>query len=551
MKKRMFVCAFIFTVYLFHFSIPSVVFADAQQVFDDNKELLLRQDVKYVLPDALHIFRKMEIQEVLSPNVIEVILDGPRFLKGIDSGFDNQFIALLTIDDDLRALFRDEQFYNVLKNSDEIGNLVELVEGTPTPTILEKVSGDNQRGMFDEPLPEPFVVVVQDRSDNPLHGIHVTFSVTESNGKLFVKGRPDGEKRRIISTNRAGQASVTLMLGPGLNSVKASVTGISNSHTFTATAIGVSGESSVIISEIMFASNESALPQWIELYNPSTDSVNLKDWELEVRNLQLNGITLNLKDREIEPQGTLLIVSKRGRSSNNFPEAQVYLQDIVLSEEGFYLKLSNEAGELIDKAGNLGTGKRTEGKVIWPLPKSVTNDNRKKRASMIRRYYNGVPKLGTDPCSWISAKNTKLPTGTTVYYGHPDDIGAPGIKSGGALPVQLSGFHAEWTDAGVVIKWTTESEVDNAGFYILRSETKNGEFKVVNPALIQGAGTTGEQNTYMWTDATAKPNVAYYYRIEDVSYAGVREQSATVRMRGFVSARGKFTTSWAGLKRQN
>ena len=125
------------------------------------------------------------------------------------------------------------------------------------------------------------------------------------------------------------------------------------------------------------------------------------------------------------------------------------------------------------------------------------------------------------------------------------------LKWGGEpLPVTLSHFRAEHTNAGVILKWTTESEVDNAGFYIHRSETKEGEFKVVNPTLIQGAGTTSERNEYTWTDTTAKPNVAYYYRIEDISHAGVRKQLATVHMRGLVSASGKLTTRWAALKTQ-
>ncbi len=121
---------------------------------------------------------------------------------------------------------------------------------------------------------------------------------------------------------------------------------------------------------------------------------------------------------------------------------------------------------------------------------------------------------------------------------------------GELLPVNLSHFWAEHSANGVVLKWTTESEVDNAGFYIYRSPTKDGEFKVVNPKMIQGAGTTGERNEYTWTDTTAKPNTVYYYRIEDVSHAGERKQLATVRLRGFVSAKGKLTTSWANLKVQ-
>ncbi len=123
------------------------------------------------------------------------------------------------------------------------------------------------------------------------------------------------------------------------------------------------------------------------------------------------------------------------------------------------------------------------------------------------------------------------------------------LKFGGApLPVTLSNFRAEHTKAGVILKWTTESEVDNAGFYIYRSETEAGEFKVVNPTMVQGAGTTGERNEYTWTDTTAEPNTVYYYRIEEVSHAGERGQLVTVRLRGLISTSGKLTTRWAELK---
>ena len=117
------------------------------------------------------------------------------------------------------------------------------------------------------------------------------------------------------------------------------------------------------------------------------------------------------------------------------------------------------------------------------------------------------------------------------------------------LPVNLSRFRADYTDIGTVLNWTTESELNNAGFYILRSETRNGQFKVINPTLIQGAGTTSDRNTYTWTDTTAKPNTVYYYRIEDISYAGARKQLATVRLKGLMSATGKLPTRWADLKK--
>ena len=118
------------------------------------------------------------------------------------------------------------------------------------------------------------------------------------------------------------------------------------------------------------------------------------------------------------------------------------------------------------------------------------------------------------------------------------------------LPVTLSYFQAQHTDTGVVLNWATESEMNNAGFHIYRSRTKDGEFKAVNPTMIQGAGTTSERNKYTWTDKTAKPNTVYYYRIVDVSYTGEQKQLATIRIRGLVSASGKWTTRWGDLKTQ-
>ncbi|MXV76149.1 hypothetical protein F4Z99_17985 [Candidatus Poribacteria bacterium] len=309
----------------------------------------------------------------------------------------------------------------------------------------------------------------------------------------------------------------------------------------------------ITISEIMVATKGGSLPQWIELYNPSdTHAVSLKGWKLEVVTPRSYATLDTFPEKPIKPQETLLMVSKQGRSSNNLQNEQIYdlsnlphLQNLVLLREEFHMKLSNAAGKLIDEVGNFNP----DDKSTWPLPRSLTEDGA--RATMIRIHDDGVPRLGTDASGWISAINTELLTGTTSYYGHPNDIGAPGIESGGALPVALSRFRAEHTDVGIIIKWVTESELNNAGFNILRSESKNGEFKIVNPRIIQGAGTTSERHHYTWTDTTAKPNVVYYYRIEDISHAGVREQLATVRMKGYVFANGKFTTRWADLKIHN
>ena len=137
------------------------------------------------------------------------------------------------------------------------------------------------------------------------------------------------------------------------------------------------------------------------------------------------------------------------------------------------------------------------------------------------------------------------------FYGHRNDIGTPGFRLGGPLPVSLSSFRPvrnQVTDH-VDITWGTESELNNAGFNILRSESRDGVFKVINlKGVIAGHGTTGEKHVYTYADTTAKPNVVYYYRIEDVSLSGQRTTLATTHLRGNVTAGGKRTTTWGDLK---
>ncbi len=78
------------------------------------------------------------------------------------------------------------------------------------------------------------------------------------------------------------------------------------------------------------------------------------------------------------------------------------------------------------------------------------------------------------------------------------------------------------------LKWTTASEVENFGFDIYRSTSEDGTFERMTLEPLQGAGTIDEPQTYVWEDTTIEPGVDYYYYIESISYAGVRERFSPV-----------------------
>ena len=78
------------------------------------------------------------------------------------------------------------------------------------------------------------------------------------------------------------------------------------------------------------------------------------------------------------------------------------------------------------------------------------------------------------------------------------------------------------------IRWKTASELDNFGFDVYRAESEDGPFERLNPEPIEGAGTTDEPRSYAYVDDTIDPRKTYYYYVESISMAGVREKFTPV-----------------------
>ena len=335
-----------------------------------------------------------------------------------------------------------------------------------------------------------------------------------------------------------------------------------------AAAVAKAGD--LMISEIMVASDNGRLPQWIELSNVSGAAVSLTGWSLEIENDSADAdvvgagdtIEIDLGDVEIGADQVALVVSKESARNSGVGDGDGDLRadriidvqsDVsptnarysLISEMGFMLSLIPPRTGAVrtpgDVVGNLDGG--------WELPASEGD-----RSSLIRREMDNaaMATMGTDAAGWVLASSTGLSGAyRTTYYGDADDVGTPGYDAGGALPVELSAFNAgrDRVTGAVVITWSTQSELNNAGFFIKRSQQTNGKFVIVNPTMIAGAGTTAEKQSYTYTDATADPNIVYYYQIEDVSLDGNRQTLTRAhRLKGHIGAAGKATRTWGELK---
>ncbi|MCK4639941.1 MAG: T9SS type A sorting domain-containing protein [Candidatus Marinimicrobia bacterium] len=98
------------------------------------------------------------------------------------------------------------------------------------------------------------------------------------------------------------------------------------------------------------------------------------------------------------------------------------------------------------------------------------------------------------------------------------------LSSGDAsLPVELSSFTAENWSGGVLLKWITESEIENLGFNIYCSKSSNGQFIMINNQLIPGAGNSSSRHEYEYIDNGLTNGIKYWYKLEDVDYSGNTE----------------------------
>ncbi len=72
----------------------------------------------------------------------------------------------------------------------------------------------------------------------------------------------------------------------------------------------------------------------------------------------------------------------------------------------------------------------------------------------------------------------------------------------------------------VIVEWTTESEVDMAGFNLYRSDSPDGPYVKVNATLIPGASDPLLGGKYAYTDTDVVAGQTYYYKLEDVELDG-------------------------------
>ncbi len=98
-----------------------------------------------------------------------------------------------------------------------------------------------------------------------------------------------------------------------------------------------------------------------------------------------------------------------------------------------------------------------------------------------------------------------------------------GSKDGASLPVVLSNFTAQYLQNTPTIHWSTQSETDNMGWLLYRNSENDFSTSEVISDMIEGHGTTTQQQFYTHEDSIQEPEVGatYYYWLESIDYSGM------------------------------
>jgi len=99
-----------------------------------------------------------------------------------------------------------------------------------------------------------------------------------------------------------------------------------------------------------------------------------------------------------------------------------------------------------------------------------------------------------------------------------------------SLPVTLSAFSATMMEDKVVVQWQTQTEQDNLGWDVYRSDRKDGKYTKINAKIIAGAGTSATSHDYKFVDEEVETDKTYFYYLENIDQNGEQHKSHIIRV---------------------
>ncbi|RMD95860.1 MAG: T9SS C-terminal target domain-containing protein [Calditrichaeota bacterium] len=386
------------------------------------------------------------------------------------------------------------------------------ISGAPATAAI--FDGNNQAGTVKKPLSRPIRVQLRDQFNNPVPNADVTFVVTAGGGS-FAEAQP-------VKTDERGIAQATWILGPnpGENRVWAVIQGVPNSPL-----------------EFIANGFNNNFPEFVPI--ASREINELDHIEFEVKANDADGDAVQYGARQL-PAGS----SFDSLGTHIFSWTTGY-NDAGLHEIIFTATDSKGGVSELLVTIRVNNVNRPPILANWqPAANIVDIPGGQTRTFQISAIDPDGEKVGY--LWYIDGKHVGS---TNSYLFQPFAEGSFELKALAfdavdtvsntwtvITAVKLVSFSATArTGEGVKLRWITSSESGNAGFNVLRSLKRNGQFKPVNKQLIAPNGI----GDYTFVDKSVESGRRYFYLLETVSVNGRSKRYGPIMVQ--VAMPKKFT----------
>jgi hypothetical protein len=98
------------------------------------------------------------------------------------------------------------------------------------------------------------------------------------------------------------------------------------------------------------------------------------------------------------------------------------------------------------------------------------------------------------------------------------------------VAIELISFAASPCDGDVILTWSTATETNTFGYYIMRSTSEREGYAGISD-IIPGAGTTSSPHHYLFKDTDVSLGIRYFYRLVDVDTSGNETSHGPITIR--------------------
>ncbi|MFQ5638044.1 MAG: Ig-like domain-containing protein [bacterium] len=375
-------------------------------------------------------------------------------------------------------------------------------------SIISVYDGDNQDGTIGRQLVYPLQIRITDAFGNPVSGQQVTWVTQSGNSVNPLESQSDenGVAATVLTiVNQGANQAAAISFGLSGSPINFNANGVTNKFPLFQNLENKSVSEGQSLSFQVLATDDDSDPITYEAQNlPPGASFNddTFSWAPSSSHVGEHEVTFIARDNKggLDAEKVTISVSSTNTAPtiNAFSPPNLDFDTIQGSTINFSVTASDAENDQLTFSWYIATDPNSQGTLV------STNS--------IYQFITDNFESGT----YVIKVDVSDGRDSTVMSWQVNLI----ITS-----VELVSFQAQFSGFdGVKISWVTGQEINNLGFNILRSQSRNGIFVLINKKLI--ASDSGGEYEYL--DENVETSISYFYMLEDVDINGRKTQHGPI-----------------------